>query len=89
MDQVLVSADDHIRYCAGCARQQQFEQPPCEDGHSADCPERACVVCGHAILVGAAPAAVPPAGVGADRPVTVVTVTARRGAGRSDSRAVA
>ncbi|WP_064743435.1 hypothetical protein [Actinomadura rifamycini] len=33
-----------------------FEQPPCPDGHGPDCPERACVDCGTAVLVGPDPA---------------------------------
>ncbi|MFB4295719.1 hypothetical protein [Actinomadura sp. NTSP31] len=28
-----------------------FELPPCPDGHGAECPERACVECGAAVLV--------------------------------------
>ncbi|WP_202125267.1 hypothetical protein [Actinomadura physcomitrii] len=28
-----------------------FEQPPCPDGHGAECPERVCVECGAAVLV--------------------------------------
>ncbi|MDL4820125.1 hypothetical protein [Actinomadura opuntiae] len=28
-----------------------FEQPPCPDGHGAECPERVCVDCGAAVLV--------------------------------------
>ncbi|GAA2140582.1 hypothetical protein GCM10009727_37750 [Actinomadura napierensis] len=28
-----------------------FEQPPCPDGHGAECPERVCVECGMAVLV--------------------------------------
>ncbi|TDB84119.1 hypothetical protein E1264_25785 [Actinomadura sp. KC216] len=29
-----------------------FEQPPCPDGHGEECPERACVECGTAVMVG-------------------------------------
>ncbi|MBE1537612.1 hypothetical protein [Actinomadura algeriensis] len=29
-----------------------FEQPPCPDGHGPDCPERVCVECGAAVLLG-------------------------------------
>ncbi|MFB4308960.1 hypothetical protein [Actinomadura sp. GTD37] len=36
-----------------------FEQPPCPDGHGAECPERACVECGAAVLVGLPPAPLP------------------------------
>ena len=38
------------RYCAGCADERVFEQPPCLDGHGADCPELACVDCGYALI---------------------------------------
>ncbi|QXJ20556.1 hypothetical protein AGRA3207_001287 [Actinomadura graeca] len=38
-----------------------FEQPPCPDGHGGECPERACVECGTAVLVGLLPAAPGPA----------------------------
>ncbi|TYK45977.1 hypothetical protein [Actinomadura decatromicini] len=40
-----------------------FEQPPCPDGHGEECPERACVECGSAVLVGSvvtAPVTGPP-----------------------------
>lgn len=61
-----------------------FEQPPCPDGHGAECPERACVECGTAILVGlppapapataTGPASVPAPGEPAGRAVTVRAV---------------
>ncbi|WP_165975872.1 hypothetical protein [Actinomadura rubrisoli] len=38
-----------------------FEQPPCPDGHGEECPERACVDCGSAVLVGSPPAGPVPA----------------------------
>jgi hypothetical protein len=38
-------------YCPECADERPFEQPECLDGHGADCPERACVVCGMAVLL--------------------------------------
>lgn len=41
-----------LRWCAGCAGEQLFEVPPCQDGHGLDCPDRACVSCGHALVVG-------------------------------------
>ena len=41
-----------VRWCAGCADDRLFEMPPCEDGHGSDCPDLACVECGHAIVVG-------------------------------------
>jgi hypothetical protein len=39
-------------YCSTCGDEREFEQPPCADGHGPDCPERACTVCGTAVLVG-------------------------------------
>ena len=38
-------------YCPECVQERQFERPECLDGHGADCPERACVACGTALLV--------------------------------------
>ena len=38
--------------CPECQRPRAFEQPPCADGHGADCPERVCVRCGAAVLLG-------------------------------------
>jgi hypothetical protein len=38
-------------YCPECAELQAFEQPPCVDGHGADCPERFCLNCGMALLI--------------------------------------
>jgi hypothetical protein len=38
--------------CPECAELVAFEQPPCVDGHGADCPEWVCVVCGTALLIG-------------------------------------
>jgi hypothetical protein len=65
MEQVRVDAGGHILLlCAECGGQRRFEQPPCLDGHGADCPEWACVECGAAVLVGAlrpVPSPVPPA----------------------------
>ncbi|GAA4070644.1 hypothetical protein [Nonomuraea soli] len=41
------------RFCATCAGERLFEQPPCLDGHEPDtCPEWSCVDCGHAVLLG-------------------------------------
>jgi hypothetical protein len=37
--------------CPTCRRRRAFEQPPCDDGHGGDCPERTCVVCGSALWV--------------------------------------
>ncbi|ADP80328.1 hypothetical protein [Pseudofrankia inefficax] len=39
-------------FCPKCADERPFEQPECLDGHGADCPERACVECGAAVLLG-------------------------------------
>jgi hypothetical protein len=41
-----------IRWCAACAAETLFELPPCVDGHGDDCPDLACVECGHAVIVG-------------------------------------
>ncbi|MFG2002750.1 hypothetical protein ACGFNU_26680 [Spirillospora sp. NPDC048911] len=39
-------------YCSTCGDERLFEQPPCQDGHGADCPERMCTDCGTAMLIG-------------------------------------
>ncbi|KAB2349605.1 hypothetical protein [Actinomadura rudentiformis] len=39
-------------YCSTCGDERLFEQPPCEDGHGAECPERICTECGTAMLIG-------------------------------------
>ncbi|WP_067487760.1 hypothetical protein [Actinomadura hibisca] len=44
-------------HCSACDGERAFEQPPCPDGHGADCPERVCVDCGSAVLVGEPPSA--------------------------------
>ncbi|UBU10693.1 hypothetical protein [Nonomuraea gerenzanensis] len=37
--------------CPSCAEERAFEQPPCLDGHEpGQCPEWACVDCGHAMV---------------------------------------
>ncbi|TDC36232.1 hypothetical protein E1211_14075 [Micromonospora sp. 15K316] len=38
-------------YCDSCQGVQQFETPPCDDGHGADCPELVCTRCGGAVLI--------------------------------------
>ncbi|MFB9853664.1 hypothetical protein ACFFMR_25105 [Micromonospora andamanensis] len=38
-------------HCDTCGSTQQFEAPPCVDGHGADCPERACTGCGTAVVM--------------------------------------
>jgi hypothetical protein len=43
------------RHCSVCDDDRVFEQPPCADGHGADCPDFMCSVCGMAIVVGDAP----------------------------------
>jgi hypothetical protein len=43
------------RHCSACGGERPFEQPPCADGHDADCPEFACAECGMAIVIGDAP----------------------------------
>jgi hypothetical protein len=40
-----------LRRCPSCGGDRDFEAPPCADGHGADCPERACLQCGAALLV--------------------------------------
>ena len=39
-------------WCPECSDERDFETPPCEDGHGADCLDLACVECGFAIVVG-------------------------------------
>lgn len=36
--------------CPTCRRRQPFEQPPCAEGHGADCPDWVCLVCGTALF---------------------------------------
>jgi hypothetical protein len=52
-------------HCPTCADLRVFVQPPCADGHTdgGDCPEWACADCGTALLIGALPLRVAPAGV--------------------------
>ena len=38
-------------YCSDCGDVEAFEQPPCVDGHGADCPEWLCLTCGAAVLI--------------------------------------
>lgn len=42
-------------YCSACGDERLFEQPPCPDGHGAECPELACTGCGAAVLIGDPP----------------------------------
>ena len=46
----MVTAE--IRFCVGCQDERGFEVPPCQDDHGLDCPDLACIECGHAIVVG-------------------------------------
>jgi hypothetical protein len=41
-----------LRWCPSCRAERVFEMPPCPDEHGGDCPERACVDCGEAVLIG-------------------------------------
>ena len=38
--------------CPECRDVTAFEQPPCLDGHGADCPEWCCTTCGYALIEG-------------------------------------
>ena len=40
-------------YCPTCARERWAEAPPCPDGHGGECPDRACVDCGTALVLDA------------------------------------
>ncbi|WP_047222613.1 MULTISPECIES: hypothetical protein [Protofrankia] len=52
MEQVLVGGDElTFLICPQCGDERGFEQPPCSDGHGADCPDRACVDCGTAVFL--------------------------------------
>ena len=42
-----------ILYCATCGGERLAEAPPCLDGHGDNCPDRACVECGTALLLDA------------------------------------
>jgi hypothetical protein len=48
-----VDADTLTRFgfCAGCAAETVFCQPPCLDGHGVLCPEWVCTDCGLAVSV--------------------------------------
>jgi hypothetical protein len=45
-----------VRFCPDCGGDAEFERPPCEDGHGAECPEWLCTGCGSAVLIGNFPA---------------------------------
>jgi hypothetical protein len=40
-------------YCPTCDAERLAETPPCLDGHGDNCPDRACVACGTALLLDA------------------------------------
>jgi hypothetical protein len=40
-------------FCPTCGHDRLAEAPPCPDGHGDDCPDRACVECGTALLLDA------------------------------------
>lgn len=42
-----------VLFCPTCGDERLAEAPPCTDGHGADCPDRACVECGTALLLDA------------------------------------
>ena len=42
---------EHDLYCSNCADLRPSEAPPCTDGHGAECPDRACTVCGSALFL--------------------------------------
>lgn len=39
-------------HCTDCAAEQVFAALECLDGHGQECPERACTVCGAAVVLG-------------------------------------
>jgi len=53
-----------VLWCSRCDGERSFEAVPCTDAHL-DCPDRACVGCGAAVLLGgdAHPDVVPVAAV--------------------------
>jgi hypothetical protein len=51
-----------VLWCSRCARERPFEPVPCTEGHL-DCPDRACVGCGAAVLLGGGASPVPVAAV--------------------------
>lgn len=49
----LDARDLTVLYCPCCERECLAEAPPCPDGHGQECPDRACVECGTALLLDA------------------------------------
>jgi len=52
-----LSSAQSVRHCTGCSEDRVFEQfhaepASCPDVPDGDCPERACTVCGDALIVG-------------------------------------
>jgi hypothetical protein len=75
-------------HCSTCGDERVFEQPPCPDGHGAECPERVCVECGAAVLVDPPltspdPAHGAPPGRSAASPADPVAPASPRGTGPS------
>jgi hypothetical protein len=48
-----VPDDLTVLFCPTCGDERLAEAPPCVEGHGADCPDRACVECGTALLLDA------------------------------------
>lgn len=48
-----MNGDLLLLYCPTCARDSLAEMPPCPDGHGEQCPDRACVECGTALVLDA------------------------------------
>jgi hypothetical protein len=48
-----VSAELQLLYCPTCVRECLAETPPCPDGHGNECPDKACVECGTALVMDA------------------------------------
>jgi hypothetical protein len=46
-----MSDDLVVLFCPTCGEERLTEVPPCPDGHGDDCPDRACVECGTALLL--------------------------------------
>jgi len=46
-----VTPETIVLFCPTCGGDCLTETPPCPDGHGLDCPERACVDCGTALVV--------------------------------------
>jgi hypothetical protein len=63
---VMMPAELYLS-CPACARRRVFEQPPCADGHGAECAERVCVTCGAAVFLGPAIADAPRRHSGTER----------------------